>query len=141
MVAPGGTISTVAGNGTAGYSPDGTLATEAELNYPFDVAWDAKTGNLYIVDQNNQCVRMVAAIDGQISANSTIWTVAGTCGKAGYSGDHHLATEALLNGPDGVTTDSEGNLYIAEYNNNTVRQVTPNGNPGCVTPFLHTVPA
>jgi uncharacterized repeat protein (TIGR01451 family) len=117
-VAVNGTISTVAGNGSAGYSGDGGQATSAQLNQPFDVAVDA-AGNLYVADSANHRVRKVAA-------NGTISTVAGT-GTAGYSGDGGLATSAQLNGPDGLTVDAAGNLYIAEYANNSVRKVAPNG--------------
>ncbi len=75
---PYGVISTVAGNGTAGYSGDGAAATEAELFYPLGVAVGA-TGSLFIPDFLNQRIR-------KVGANGIITTVAGT-GMAGYSGD------------------------------------------------------
>jgi uncharacterized protein (TIGR03437 family) len=111
------TISTVAGNGTAGYSGDGGLATVAGLN-PNGVAVDSR-GNLYIVDIGNERIRKVAP-------NGTITTVAGT-GAAGFSGDGGLATEATLNQPSRVAVDTAGNLYIADSLNNRVRKVTPAG--------------
>ena len=110
-----GIISTVAGNGTAGYSGDNGAATSAQVNNPVGLAFDS-AGNLYIGDNANNRVRKVNAATG------TITTVAGN-GTAGYSGDGGPATSAQLNGPEVVALDSAGNLYIAEYYNNRVRKV------------------
>ena len=115
-VTPGGTISTVAGTGTAGYGGDKGLATSAELDYPTGVAVDG-TGNLYIADSANQRIRMVTPGGGIIT------TVAGT-GVPGYSGDTGPATSANLDSPFGVAVDGAGNLYIADYDNNRIRKVT-----------------
>jgi PKD repeat protein len=109
-----GIISTVAGNGTAGYSGDGGQATSAQINSPYGIAVDAQ-GNLYIADYGNNRVRKVSG--GIIS------TIAGT-GVAGYSGDGGQATSAQLKGPLGVTVDAQGNLYIADYLNYRVRKVS-----------------
>ena len=79
-VAPGGTISRVAGTGTAGSTGDGGLATAATLNAPAGVALDP-AGNVYIADTGNNKIRMVDVVSGNIS------TVAGTRGTPGYSGD------------------------------------------------------
>ena len=114
----GGTISTVAGSGAAGFVGDGGAATSAQLNAPFAVAVDA-AGNLYIAEFNNNRVRKVAA-------NGNIGTLAGN-GVSGFSGDGLQATSAQLNGPRGVAVDSSGNVYIADTNNNCVRKVTPDG--------------
>ena len=114
----GGTITTVAGNGTGGYNGDGIAATSAELYYPFDVALDS-AGNLYIADQGNQRVR-------KVNSSGTITTVAGT-GTAGYNGDNTPATGAQLNEPTGVAVDIAGNLYTADYGNNRVRKVDTTG--------------
>ena len=89
-----GFISTVAGNGTAGYSGDGAAATSAELNNPRGLAVDS-AGNIYIADDINNVIRKVTASTGFIS------TVAGN-GTAGYSGDGGLATSAELHTPYGV---------------------------------------
>jgi trimeric autotransporter adhesin len=109
-------ISTVAGNGTRGYSGDGGAATSAELNYPQGVALDT-SGNIYIADSSNERIRKVTVSTGIIS------TVAGN-GTAGYSGDDGAATSAELNYPIGVAVDSAGNIYIGDENNNRVRKVT-----------------
>ncbi len=114
----GGTISTVAGSGTAGFAGDGAAAGSAQLNLPFAVAVDA-AGNLYIAEFANNRVR-------KVTAGGTISTLAGN-GISGYSGDGGQALGAMLNGPQGVAVDTLGNVYIADTANNRVRQVAPNG--------------
>ena len=114
-----GNISTVAGNGTGGYSGDGILATSAELYDPMGVAVDS-AGNIYIADSGNNRVRKVDASTGYIS------TVAGN-GTGGYSVDGILATSAELYNPTGVAVDSVGNIYIADSYNNRVRKVDTSG--------------
>ncbi len=110
-----GVITTIAGNGTAGYSGDGGLATNAELNYPSGIAIDS-AGNVYIADQSNNRIRKVTASTGIIS------TIAGN-GTAGYSGDGGLATSAELNDPDDVALDRAGNIYLADSGNNLLRMI------------------
>jgi uncharacterized protein (TIGR03437 family) len=110
------TISTVAGTGTAGYSGDGGLATNATLAGAVGVAVDT-AGNLFIADQNNNRIRKVAT-------TGIITTVAGT-GASGYGGDGGPATSALLQRPPRVSVDAAGNLYIAD--SNRIRKVTPAG--------------
>jgi len=109
-----GIISTFAGTGTAGYSGDNGPATLAKLNQPYGVASDA-AGNVYIADYNNNVIR-------KVSTTGTITTYAGV-GLPGYSGDIGPATAAGLNGPTGVAVDTTGNLFIADANNNVVREV------------------
>src|SRR5208283_3417442 len=109
-----GVITTLAGNGTAGYSGDGGPATAAELDYPAGVAVDA-SGNLYIADTNNQRVREVNNSTGMIT------TVAGSGNFA--LGDGGPATAAFLNNPMGVAVDASGNLYIADTRNERIREV------------------
>ncbi len=116
-----GIITTVAGDGSIFYNfwpfcGDGGPATDAQLNDPWGVAVD-KAGNIYIADRGNNVIRKVTASTGIIS------TVAGT-GTAGYSGDNGPATSANLDGPDGITLDSLGNMYISDDFNNVIRKVT-----------------
>jgi uncharacterized protein (TIGR03437 family) len=116
MVTPGGTISTIAGNGKAGYSGDGGPATSAQLNKPEAVAVDAG-GGVYISDYFNNRIREVV--------NGTITTVAGN-GLCCYSGDNGPATNARVNEPIGLYADpSNGNVYLADFGNDVVRQLTP----------------
>ncbi|HXB69550.1 MAG TPA: IPT/TIG domain-containing protein [Candidatus Acidoferrales bacterium] len=112
---PGYTISTVAGNGSAGFAGDGSAANGAQLNGPFSAARDS-SGNLYIADQFNHRIRMV-------DTSGNITTVAGN-GTAGYTGDGGAPTSAELNDPQGVAVDSSGNIYIADTANNAVRKVS-----------------
>src|SRR5262249_44925499 len=109
-----GIISTVAGNGTFGYSGDGGPATSAQLNSAAGVALDG-AGNLYIADFRNQRIR-------KVDAAGTITTVAGN-GTSGYSGDGGPAISAQLSFPGGVAVDSAGNLYIADQSNQRIRKV------------------
>ena len=115
-VSTGGTITTVAGNYAkgAGYSGDGGTATSAQLNQPYSVALDA-SGNMYIADTGNNVVR-------KVSSGGIISTVVGN-GTAGYTGDGGTPTSAELNQPYGVAVDTSGNLYIADYGNNVIREV------------------
>jgi RHS repeat-associated protein len=110
-----GIITTIAGNGTAGYTGDGSLATSAELNWPFGVAVDP-VGNVYIADLYNNVIREVIASTGVIQ------TVVGN-GMQGYSGDNGPASSAELNGPYDVALDAAGNLYISDSNNNVIREL------------------
>ncbi|MGD0446232.1 MAG: chitobiase/beta-hexosaminidase C-terminal domain-containing protein [Edaphobacter sp.] len=117
-VTAAGIISTVAGNGTQGYTGDGEAATSAELNLPYSVTMDS-SGNLYIADTGNDRIR-------KVTAAGIISTIAGA-GAQGYTGDGGAATSAALNQPNGVAVDSSGNLYIADTGNNVVRKVTAAG--------------
>ncbi len=111
-------ITTVVGNGTAGYSGDGGQATNAELNYPFRVAFDA-IGNMYIADTTNMRIR-------KVSTTGVITTLAGN-GIKGYAGDGGAATAAELNTPTDVAIDTEGNLYITDFSNSRIRKVNTLG--------------
>ncbi len=108
-------ISTVAGTGTAGFNGDGITATSAELFDPTNVFVDA-AGNLFISDTGNERVREINATTHLIS------TIAGT-GVQGYNGDGIAATTAELSNPLGITVDSSGNVFIADTQNNRVREV------------------
>ncbi len=110
-----GVITTVAGNGTLGYSGDSGPATSAELGFPQDLAVDTH-GNMYIADSGNNRIRMVSAGSG------IIITVAGA--GSSYSGDGQPATSAQISSDSfGVAVDRLGNLYIADTGNSRVRKV------------------
>ena len=113
-----GIITTVGGNGTAGFSGDGGAATAANLKYPHGEAIDA-SGNIYIADFNNYRIR-------KINTSGVISTVAGN-GTAAFSGDGGPATAASIYNPEGLAVDSIGNLYIADCFNNRIRKVNTSG--------------
>lgn len=121
-----GSVATIAGNGTAGYSGDGGLATAAELGSPFSLAIDG-SGNLFIADDQANAIRAVCATAGTLlgvpcPAAGDIVTVAGT-GAAGFSGDSGQATAAELDAPYAVALDPSGNLFIADTLNDRIRVV------------------
>jgi sugar lactone lactonase YvrE len=111
-----GIITTIAGNGTGGYSGDGGAATLAELYAPGDIALD-DSGNVYIVEFVNAIVR-------KINASGLISTLAGN-GSQGYSGDGGPATAAEMYTPTGIATDRAGNIYVADFGNNVIRKINP----------------
>lgn len=114
-----GIITTVAGNGTAGFGGDGGPATQASLNLPSGIVFD-ENGNLYIADRSNNRVRV-------IDSQGIIQTFAGT-GAEGFQGDGGPARQAVLDKPFGLAVDNKRNLYIADRNNNRIRKVDPSGN-------------
>jgi len=99
-----GIITTVAGNGTMGYSGDGMAATNAQLRLPSTVCLDG-LGNFYFSDCLNNCIRKVAT-NGIIS---------------------RVVISASLNSPHGITFDAAGNLYIADAGNARVRKIDRKG--------------
>lgn len=114
MVDPSGGISTIAGNGTFGYTGDGGPAFTAKLHSPAGVAVDLY-GNIYIADYLNNVVR-------KIDVTGTISTYAGN-GVIGYSGDGGSAVSAKMHFPSGVSVYGFGDLYISDQGNNAIRMV------------------
>jgi uncharacterized repeat protein (TIGR01451 family) len=119
ITAATGIISTVAGNGTPGYSGDGGPATAARLSDPTGVSVDG-AGNLYIAEKGNEVIR-------KVDPSGIITTIAGMPGVAGYSGDGGTATAAALNSPFDVIADNFGNIYISDQQNNVIRKINPAG--------------
>src|SRR6516164_7456715 len=113
----GGTLSTIAGTGTAGFSLDGNPAVRAQLNNPTGLALNAG-GVLYIADTYNQRVR-------HIDTSGIINVVVNFTGTQGYLGDGGAAIGAELNNPQGLAMDAAGNLYIADTDNSVIRKVPP----------------
>jgi uncharacterized protein (TIGR03437 family) len=118
-VTPGGIITTVAGNGKAGFSGDGGKAVDAQLQQPTGLAVDA-AGNLYIADTNNNRIRKVEASDGTIS------TFAGN-GFPGFSGDGGPASNASFNFPVGLVFDRNGQLFLTDAGNARLRRIATDG--------------
>jgi RHS repeat-associated protein len=128
-----GDIYTIAGSATgiSGLSGDGGPAASALLNAPQGAAADG-SGNLYIADTGNNRVQEIAKAAGtQFGITMTtagIYTIAGSAtGSSGHSGDGGPATAALLDGPQSVTADGSGNLYIADTLNNRIQEIAAAG--------------
>ncbi|MDR3530389.1 MAG: hypothetical protein P4L90_07550 [Rhodopila sp.] len=113
------TVSVVAGTGTQGYSGDGSAATDARLNNPFDLSF-SPDGSLVFSDTFNHCIRRIDAGSGIIS------TICGT-GEKGFSGDGGPAARAQLNEPYGVVIDRSGRVFFADRLNRRVRVIDTNG--------------
>ncbi len=108
-----GLITTIAGTGVGGFSGDGGPATAAKILGPNDICLD-KFGNLYVADLGNHRLR-------KISTAGIISTFAGPGASA--IGDGGAATDALINAPQGVTSDYIGNIYIADASTCRIRKV------------------
>lgn len=125
-VSPGGRLTRFAG-GSEGCERvtrcgDGGPARRARFNAPVQVATDAR-GDVYVVDQGLNDVR-------RVSPDGIITRIAGTgreCSTVPRCGDGGPATQARLHSPWGVTVDPAGNVYIADYMDDEVRRVTPDG--------------
>jgi sugar lactone lactonase YvrE len=111
VTASTGVISTIAGIGSNGYSGDGGPATSAQFYNPTGVAVDS-AGNVYVADSNNGAVRMIA--------NGIITTIGGN-GALAYTGDGGAATLAQFSSISSIAVDAQGNIYVADTNNNAIR--------------------
>jgi DNA-binding beta-propeller fold protein YncE len=109
----------IAGTGEQGYSGDGSAATQARLNNPFDLAF-SPDGSTVFSDTFNHCIRRIDAFSGIIS------TICGT-GESGFSGDGGPATHARLNEPYGVVIDRSGRVFFADRLNRRVRGIDTTG--------------
>ncbi len=125
-----GSLTSIAGNGTFGDAGDGGPATAAELASPSAVAVDPTGQNVYIADTFNNAIREVNLASGIIT------TVAGTLGTSGFSGNGGPATAATLFDPSGLVVDGSGNIYIADSDNDVVREVK--ASTGIISTFAGT---
>jgi uncharacterized protein (TIGR03437 family) len=106
-ISPDGTIRTVAGSGTRGFSGDGGQAASAELNLPAGVAVDG-AGNIYVADTGNNRLRAISPL-------GNIFTVAGN------------GTDSVFSAPQGVAVDAAGDLFIADTGHNLIREIPSGG--------------
>jgi hypothetical protein len=127
-ITPSGIISTIAGNGTVGYSGDGGPATSAALTVPWGLTVDS-AGDIFIADWHNHRIR-------KITTAGIISSIAGT-GTAGFNGDGIAATAARLSFPTGVAVDKHGNVYIADNYNDRIRKIDHSGTISTVTGDLY----
>ncbi len=111
-----GAVTTLAGSARQAGTADGT-GTAARFNGPFDVAVDGN-GNVYVADYNNHTIR-------KITSTGVVTTLAGSAGLAGTADGTGAA--ARFNNPSGIAVDGNGNVYVADYNNHTIRKITSTG--------------
>lgn len=117
-----GTVNTLAGNGVPGFAGDGNPGNDpgTELDFPQGVVQDS-SGNTYIADSNNCVIRIVnpaGVISDFVGASGRVQN------GCGYSGDGGAATAAQINSPSGLAIDSSNNLYIADFPNQVIREVS-----------------
>ena len=113
-----GIITTIAGNGTNGFSGDGGQAISAALSLPQSITLDS-SGNIYFLDYGNGRIR-------KINTSGIITTIAGN-GFHGYTGDGGNATEATFGNGNGIAADKAGNIFIADFDNYVIRKVSTEG--------------
>jgi sugar lactone lactonase YvrE len=119
-ITPTGVVSTVAG--TVG--PCGSADSNNDQGLPVSFCGPSgitadTAGNLYVADRNNHTIRKITP-DGVVS---TFAGTAGTCGSADSNNDQGLP--ASFCGPSGITADTAGKLYVADFENFTIRRITP----------------
>jgi streptogramin lyase len=107
-------VTTLAGNGTAGFA-NGT-GDKAQFNQPYNVKADAN-GRLYVPDQNNHAIR-------RVDPDGTVSTVAGN-GQSGFADGK--PSDARFNNPTGLGVAANGTVYVADRNNHRIRAISPAG--------------
>jgi sugar lactone lactonase YvrE len=114
LVIASGAVTTVAGQAGVAGSADG-VGTAASFNGPSGIAVDS-TGNLYVSDTLNFTIR-------KVTSAGAVTMVAGGVGASGFT--DATGTAARFHGPQGLTLDSSGNLFVADTNNNAIREFVP----------------
>lgn len=114
-ITPGGIVSTLAGNGTAGFN--NATGTSATFDRPSFIDIDLNTGDLYVADIGNECIR-------KVTQTGVVTTYAGT-GTAGYQDGP--AASAQFNALAGIALDASGNLYVCDRNNFRIRKISSTG--------------
>ncbi len=114
-ITPAGAVTTLAGTAGVTGSTDATGAA-ARFDHPFGVATDS-AGNVYVADFNNSIIR-------KITPAGVVTTLAGS---GVFGSTDATGAAASFDYPNGVATDSAGNVYVAEGFNNTIRKITPAG--------------
>jgi predicted Zn-dependent protease len=109
-------VSTLAGSAGSSGSADGT-GGGARFNYPSGIAVDG-SGNVYVADTTNNLIR-------KVTSGGVVTTLAGVVGVSGWQDG--TGSGALFNQPQGLATDSAGNIYVADTGNSAVRKITPSG--------------
>ncbi|MES2535149.1 MAG: NHL repeat-containing protein, partial [Pseudomonadota bacterium] len=112
-ITPAGDVTTLAGTAGNPGSNDGTGGA-AEFQSPYGITADG-AGNLYVVDSGNHTIRKIVIATGDVT------TLAGTAGNAGSN--NGTGGAAQFQNPFGITFDGAGNLYVADTNNHTIRQI------------------
>ncbi len=125
-VTPNGTITTVAGNGTKGFSGDGGPATQAMISGAAAIAVDP-SGNLFIADHPSAASTISPANDNNrirmVSTSGVITTLAGPA--PGYNGEGIAATASAMGDPVALAADAQGNIYVNESGTQRIRKLTP----------------
>ncbi len=111
-----GQVTTLAGSGTPGYNNN--TGTAAQFNIPYTMVSDA-LGNLYVADEANNAIR-------EVTPGGVVTTFAGSLSGA-HGNVNATGTAALFYSPQGIAIDGAGNLYVADFNNNAIRKITPGG--------------
>ena len=116
-VTPAGAVTTIAGSPGAAGSTDGT-GSAARFSHPIGAAGVDVNGNIYVADANNDTIR-------KVTPGGVVTTLAGSPGIPGSADG--AGSAARFSEPYGVAVDNDGNIYVVDSGNDTVRKVTPSG--------------
>lgn len=125
LVTPAGVVTTIAGLAGISGSADGTNSA-ARFNNPSAVAVDT-AGNVYVADYGNDTIREMKLV----GTNWVVTTIAGLAGVSGSANGTNSAARFKI--PTGVGVDTNGNVYVVDDGNDTIRKLTPSGTNWAVT--------